>query len=508
MSFYDDQMAAQLGMVPPSMGAAPPAPAAPAVAPMRPESAPTGGGGIFGIPILGSALGIGRDILVGPGAAQLKPQEQIKRGILSVLLASRNPQSLPALWASFGTEDARGRELVNSAPFHRRAMDLGGDNAAIAQAANELGFPSGMKLPSAVPPLPATTDLAETAAETRLGEARRQHAIGGPSGQGRAFEMLGIPRTAEQGRALAAESQTPLAAADMGAPVARQTTVDTGAGSTTYTQEPGSTMQIGEAKKLGYLQADGTPNPQYVVAQIAGQPEGTVMVRKTPPEELQRQREYSAQLTAKANDDYDRVMLEAKTEDDRASKLHGFLYDPDLIKQAGFAVGPHKGGLDEDMYRISQWWRTMHPGTEGNQALATLVRRADSMVTNVSRDYGGEKGVVTDRDISERAIKNMIQGGDTIQIINQKSQDFDTFTQELRKRKAMGNWKPPAGEHLVDNYGRVIPDPAEAAAGATTAPASLPATPMRGTKVEGVEGDVGIDPEVAATIRAMRKGKK
>ena len=123
----------------------------------------------FEIPVLGDVLGIGRSLLVGPGAENLPWQEQVARLLMTGLVASQNPAQVPNLHANFLKQNelakgqladpglqykvrARANELVaQGMPLQEAELQAFEDVKSAfpgleAMAAPKISTPGGMRL--------------------------------------------------------------------------------------------------------------------------------------------------------------------------------------------------------------------------------------------------------------------------------------------------------------------------------------------------------------------------
>lgn len=431
--------------------------------------------------IMGDVLGTGRDMLTGPGAENLTAAEQVKRGLLTAMIASQNPNAIPALWQSFGQQDAMNRATLQSPDFQRRQLDVGYE-----QARREYGIAPGFKVPQFDLALP----VPGADASSQLPDFRRLAQLPPPDpseqlkfemsrAQLRRGEQLGGWRPEDIGSPLTPAEQQARAnefAQVQGSPLAPQDVTlsgvaTSGAGAhAQYAPTPGENLTLEELYSRGLLQDDGTPLDSVLIATNPTQP-GVYRVAPMPAEmqQARAQGDYQAKLTNEAQ--FAKTLRQVQDDEGFSHAIAAHVFDESLIRD-GLSAGPFRNVLDEGAYRVRQAIRSRFPNTSGNEALGTLLNRGESLLGQLARNFGGEKGVLTERDVERVRTAITPQAGDTQERAMQKREDLIGFVQELAARRRAG-FAPSAGDRLVGDTGEPL-----GSAPSLSAPTSPPRAPL------------------------------
>lgn len=156
-----------------------PTPQAPTQAPPIELPPLPSSGGVFNVPVLGSILGVARDLVVGPGAQHLSTQEQVTRGILNSLVLAKNPGALPQLYGTYQQGDSQAFSQFMDPMFQDRVKVLSdttgpfrlSEEQAISRAADEYGIAKGLARPKTLRELPS----ANPALVDKYHVAKEQH---------------------------------------------------------------------------------------------------------------------------------------------------------------------------------------------------------------------------------------------------------------------------------------------------------------------------------------------
>lgn len=135
--------------------------AAPTATPTAiPTTAPTYNqpGMPFNIPVLGTILDTGRDLLVGPGNENLTTQEQVTRAILNGIVLAKAPQALGDIHANNAARDRSALSALADPQFRAKVDEYKvagmADKDAIRAAAAIVRIPGGFALPQSIAELP------------------------------------------------------------------------------------------------------------------------------------------------------------------------------------------------------------------------------------------------------------------------------------------------------------------------------------------------------------------
>lgn len=137
----------------------------------------------FRIPVLGTILDTGRDLLVGPGSDNLTTQEQITRAILNSIVLAKAPQALGDIHANNALRDRNALGTLADPQFQAYATEYAKrmpEDQAIQMAARTARLSSGYALPTSLAQLPPVDPAAAVAFRSKTDLANRVATLSDP----------------------------------------------------------------------------------------------------------------------------------------------------------------------------------------------------------------------------------------------------------------------------------------------------------------------------------------